>query len=97
MSPNIAEAIELLKQAGFEVTKPRQHQTLSPDGRPTTRAWPPQRDERYVGPWPPAWRMPGVYRPKPLRCGPTFKPLPPEWPQRTAALVFFMSRQARGA
>ncbi len=93
----IEDAIATLRQAGYRVTKPQQRQSIAADGRPATRQWPPQKGERYIGSWPPAWRMPGVYRPKPLRCGPTFKPLPPDWPQRTAALVFFMSRQARGA
>jgi hypothetical protein len=91
----IEDAIACLREAGYRVSKPRQRQTLSPDGRPATRAWPPQRDERYVGPWPPAWRMLGVYRPKPLRCTGLAKPLPPDWPARTAKLVFFMSQEAR--
>ncbi len=93
---NIEQAIELLKAAGFRVTKPRPCQSLSADGRPTTKQWPPNREQRYVGTWPPAFKTPGVYRPRPLRSGGMAKPLPLDWAERTAALVFFMSRRARG-
>ena len=95
----IEDAIATLRQAGYRVTKPQQRQSIAADGRPTTRHWPPskERNERYIGVWPPAWRMPGVYRPKPLKSGGLTEPLPPDWPERTAAVVFFMSREARRA
>ncbi len=92
----IEQAIECLRNAGYRVSKPRQRQSIAWDGRPTTKSWPPNKDrnERYTGVWPPAFKSHSVYRPRPLRAG--GKPLPIDWAERTAALVFFMSRRARG-
>jgi hypothetical protein len=55
----IEQAIELLKASGYRVTRPRKRANgHSTDGRPTTTKWPPnrERNERYVGPWPPKFQ-----------------------------------------
>jgi hypothetical protein len=44
---SINEAIEVLRQAGYRISKPRSRQ----DG--TTTKWPPAKGERYLGKWPP--------------------------------------------
>jgi hypothetical protein len=48
---DIEQAIELLKQSGYQVSKPR---AKASNG--TTMAWPPMPGQRYVGKWPPKFR-----------------------------------------
>jgi len=87
---NLEDAIACLKANGYRVSKPRQKaiHTLG-----TTTKWPPEKGQRYVGAWPPAFKTPGVYRAKPLKQGDGVpKPLPSDWAERTAALAAFMSR-----